>query len=65
MKNAEILEMTNEELELELEKSKREIYELRFLAQSNQLEDSSRIRTLRRNVARIETERTARLKSAE
>ncbi len=64
MKAAEIREKTNEELDLEIEKCRKGIFDLRLKFQTNQLEDTSRIRALRKDVARIETEKTARRKSA-
>lgn len=64
MKATEIREKTNEEIVLEIEKCRREIFDLRLKFQTNQLEDTSRIRLLRKDVARFETEKTARRKSA-
>lgn len=64
MKAKEIREKTNEELDLEIENCRKEIFNLRLKFQTNQLEDTSRIRSLRKDVARIETEKTARRKSA-
>ncbi|MFA6930843.1 MAG: 50S ribosomal protein L29 [Lentisphaeria bacterium] len=64
MKAAEIREKTNEEIALEIEKCRREIFDLRLKFQTNQLENTSRIRILRKDVARFETEKTARRKSA-
>ncbi|NMA20074.1 MAG: 50S ribosomal protein L29 [Lentisphaerae bacterium] len=64
MKPAEIREKTNEELDLEIEKCRKEIFDLRLKFQTNQLEDTSRIRLLRKDIARMETEKTARRKSA-
>ena len=64
MKAAEIREKTNEELDLAIENCRKEIFDLRLKFQTNQLENTSRIRTLRKDVARIKTEKTARRKSA-
>ncbi len=64
MKAKDIREKTNEELDLDIEKCRREIFDLRLKFQTNQLEDTSRIRNLRKDVARIETEKTARRESA-
>ena len=64
MKAAEIREKTNEELDLEIENCRKEIFNLRLKFQTNQLEDTSRIRALRKDIARMETEKTARRKSA-
>jgi large subunit ribosomal protein L29 len=46
---------TSEELEQMLEDAKEESFNLRFQLASGQLEDSSRIRIVRRDVARIRT----------
>ena len=64
MKPAEIREKTNEELDLEIENCRKEIFQLRLKFQTNQLQDTSRIRLLRKDIARMETEKTARRKSA-
>ena len=64
MKPAEIREKTNEELDrLTLEK-RAEIFKLRRSAVTGQLVNTAQIRMLRKDVARIETERTARAAKA-
>jgi len=64
MKPSEIREKTNEELDrLALEK-RAEIFKLRRAAVTGQLDKPSQIRMLRKDVARIETERTARAAKA-
>lgn len=65
MKASEIREKTSAELDQDIEAFRKEIFDLRMKFQLNQLENTARIRTLRRNVARLETEKTARRKSAE
>lgn len=65
MKAAEIREKTSAELEQDIEACRKEIFDLRMKFQLNQLEDTARIRALRRDVARLETEKTVRRKSAE
>jgi len=62
MKAAEIREFTAEELELRTEECRRETLNLRLRAQTGQLENTARIRDVRRDLARLETERTARAK---
>jgi len=64
MKASEIREKTDQEIDFEIEQCRKEIFDLRLKFQTNQLEDTSRIRTLRKDVARMETEKTARRKSA-
>ena len=46
---------SKEELESELLNLKKEAFNLRFQASSGQLENTSRIRYVRRNIARIKT----------
>jgi large subunit ribosomal protein L29 len=60
MKPAEIRDLTPEELTRALEDTRRELFNLRVQAQTGQLENSARIRLLRKDIARIETELTAR-----
>ncbi|MDD3695076.1 MAG: 50S ribosomal protein L29 [Lentisphaeria bacterium] len=64
MKPAEIRELTDEELNLECERCKKEIFDLRLKIQTNQLENSASIGLLRKDVARLKTEKSARRKSA-
>lgn len=65
MKAAEIREKTSEEIQQEVEACRKEIFDLRMRFQLNQLENTARIRILRRDAARLETEKTVRRKSAE
>ena len=55
MKPAELREMPTPELQDRLEKDRQELFNLRFQATTQQLESPSRIRELRRNIARILT----------
>jgi large subunit ribosomal protein L29 len=64
MKPAEIRDMTPEELTRALEDTRRELFNLRVQAQTGQIENSARIRLLRKDIARIETEMTARQQHA-
>ena len=65
MKPSEIRELNDEELSRVLEESRREIFNLRRQIQLGQSDNSARIRLLRKDIARIETEKTARAKRAE
>ena len=51
----ELREMTDDELEEMLENDREEIFNLRFQLASARLEDVSRIRTVRREIAQLET----------
>lgn len=46
---------TAEELKLELVSAKKELFNLRFQNATNQLDNTSRIKAVRRNIARIQT----------
>jgi large subunit ribosomal protein L29 len=62
MKPGQVREMTSDQLNDELTKLKKEQFNLRFQAASGQLENTARVRQLRRDIARIKT--VARTKSA-
>jgi len=62
MKYSEIAKFTDEELAKVEADSRREIFEMRKQALTAQLKNPSKIRQLRKDIARIETERTARAK---
>jgi len=55
---------TDDELSTELTELKREQFNLRFQAATNQLEKASRVREVRRDIARIKTLQTERARSA-
>ena len=60
MKAAEVRQMTSEELDRGIEEHHREALNLRLQAQSGQLENTARVRLVRRELARLLTEKTAR-----
>lgn len=64
MKPAQIREMTAEELDKNLADCRREAFNLRLQAQTGQLENSARMRQVRRDTARLESEKTARSKKS-
>ena len=53
-------EMTAVELNTELANMKKELFNLRFQNATNQLENTSRIKEVRRNIARIQGAITAK-----
>ena len=55
MKNEEIRKMSVEELQGKLSDTREELMKLRFQQVTGQLTDTSRLRLLRRDVARMET----------
>jgi large subunit ribosomal protein L29 len=66
MKSKKYLESLNdksiEELRAELVNTKKELFNLRFLNATNQLDNTASIREARRNIARIQTIVTKRTK---
>jgi large subunit ribosomal protein L29 len=62
MKAVEVRGMTPDQLNDELEKLKKEQFNLRFQKATGQLEKTARVRQIRRDIARIKT--IARLKAA-
>jgi len=64
VKNSKYLESLNAksvaELNEELVAAKKELFNLRFQNATNQLENTSRIKEVRRNIARIQTVITAK-----
>ncbi|MBO4450545.1 MAG: 50S ribosomal protein L29 [Lachnospiraceae bacterium] len=56
----ELKSKTVEELNSELVAAKKELFNLRFQNATNQLENTSRIKVVRKNIARIQTVITAK-----
>ncbi len=54
-----------QQLAQELVNAKKELFNLRFQNATNQLENTGRIKEVRKNIARIQTVITARAKAAE
>ena len=63
MKIADVRAMTPDQLEDEVLKLKKEQFNLRFQRATGQLENTSRVRQVRRDIARVKT--VARLKQAQ
>lgn len=55
MKAVDVRAKTDDELKESLSDLRKEQFNLRFQRQSGQLEDTARVRTVRRDIARIET----------
>jgi large subunit ribosomal protein L29 len=62
MKAGQVREMTTDQLDDQLVKLKKEQFNLRFQAASGQLDNTTRVKQIRRDIARIKT--IARQKSA-
>jgi large subunit ribosomal protein L29 len=63
--NEEIRAKSAVELNEELVSAKKELFNLRFQNATNQLDNTSRIKEVRKNIARIQTEIAAKAKSAQ
>jgi large subunit ribosomal protein L29 len=55
MKAADVRQMTTDQLDDELEKLRKEAFNLRFQRATGQLANTSRVRQVRRDIARITT----------
>ncbi|PTS75689.1 50S ribosomal protein L29 [Sphingomonas sp. HMWF008] len=63
-RRSDLVAKTEDQLTEELGNLKREAFNLRFQAATNQLEKPSRVREVRRDIARIKTLQTARARDA-
>ena len=64
MKVSEFRNLTDEEMAVRREDLKRELFNLRLQASSGKIEKPSRIRELRRGLAKLETVRSERRREA-
>ena len=64
IKQADLKVQTDDQLATALQELKREQFNLRFQAATNQLEKPSRVREVRRGIARIKTLQSERTRSA-
>lgn len=60
----ELLAKSAEELQTELISAKKELFNLKFQNATNQLDNTARIKEVRRNIARIQTVITQNAKAA-
>ncbi len=65
MKNKEIRELTDAELVTKVADLQREKLNLKIQSRTGQLEKTARVRQIRRDIARLYTEQTARAAKAE
>ena len=63
-KKDDIKVKTDDQLATDLAELKREQFNLRFQSATNQLEKPSRVRVVRRSIAQIKTQQTARAATA-
>jgi large subunit ribosomal protein L29 len=64
MKAKDVKAKTNDELKTELEQATKEVFNLRFQKASGQLENTARVRDVRRTIARIKTVLAERQRAA-
>ncbi|TLW63382.1 50S ribosomal protein L29 [Staphylococcus aureus] len=55
MKAKEIRDLTTSEIEEQIKSSKEELFNLRFQLATGQLDETARIRTVRKTIARLKT----------
>ena len=60
MKARDLRDMTNEELEEKMGETRKELFNLRFQSATGALENSARLRSAKREIARILTVKTER-----
>lgn len=60
MKASEIRDLSNEDLEKSLKDSRAELFNLRFQMATSQLDNTARLKTVKKDIARILTELRAR-----
>ena len=65
MKPAEIRALSDEELAKKLEDRRAELFNLRFQMATSQLDNTARVKNVKRDIARIQTEMRARQIAAE
>ena len=64
MKAAEIRELSAEDLQVKLKEAKAELFNLRFQMATSQLDNTARVKQVKKDIARIMTEKRARELSA-
>ena len=64
MKAAEIRELSADDLQVKLKESKDELFNLRFQMATSQLDNTARVKQVKKDIARIMTEMRARELSA-
>jgi large subunit ribosomal protein L29 len=65
LKARELVELADEELTLRLKQSREELFNLRFQHAAGQLENTSRLRQVRQDIAKIMTMQSARERARE
>ena len=65
MKYQDIKELTDEELAKKLEDGRAELFNLRFQMATSQLDNTARVKSVKRDIARVQTEMSVRQLAAE
>ena len=65
MKSAEIRELSDDQLAEKLKETRAELFNLRFQMATSQLDNTARVKTVKKDIARILTEQRAREIAAE
>ena len=65
MKMTDIRELSDEELTKKLEDGRAELFNLRFQMATSQLDNTARVKTVKRDIARVQTEMRDRQIAAE
>lgn len=60
MKAAELCELSTADLNVKLEEARSELFNLRFQMATSQLDNTARVKTVKKDIARILTELRAR-----
>ncbi|MBQ1839892.1 MAG: 50S ribosomal protein L29 [Actinomycetota bacterium] len=60
MKPAEIRELSNEDLVVKTKEAREELFNLRFQMATSQLDNTARIKQVKKDIARLQTEKRAR-----
>ena len=64
MKAAEIRELSADDLQVKLKEARAELFNLRFQMATSQLDNTARVKQVKKDIARIQTEMRARELSA-
>ncbi|OUO59478.1 50S ribosomal protein L29 [Olsenella sp. An270] len=65
MKYKDIQAMSDDELAKKLEEGRAELFNLRFQMATSQLDNTARVKTVKKDIARVQTEQRARQIAAE
>ncbi len=63
MEMSEVKKMTGEELDVELDRLQRKLFDLRCQAVTEKIEDPSQFRKVRSDIGRMKTEQTTRIRT--